>query len=143
MRRRGGRMLPRAAGVLAAVLLIGACEGSNLFEGSVTGESPEITTLAVPGSVSSGESFSVQVTGRAPRGVRFIEVRVSGAATDSIRDVFDGNNLTEFTSVDVIPTLAAGSQVLVEAYVQDSNGRNSPVREATVIVTATGPTGSN
>lgn len=131
------RLPSGAAGLLAVTLLAGGCEGSNLFVGEVGEEAPQITTLSVPASVDSGESFDVQVIGTAPRGVSFIEVRVSGAATDTVRRDFDGTGQTEAAFVPVIPSFALGSQVVVDAFVQDVNGRNSPTRRATVTVNGT------
>jgi hypothetical protein len=141
----GRRALPWVARVLAAVLLIGGCEGSNLFEGEVAQESPEITSLSAPVSVNSAETFNVQVAARAQQGVRFIEVRVSGAATDSIRTEFAGTNQTESTSLNVTASSAFGSQVVIEAFVQDVNGLSSPTRRATVSVNpvSAGPAPAN
>ena len=143
----GRRALPtaRAAGVLAAVAVIAACEGSNLFVGEVAEEAPEISTLLVPASVETGETFTIQATGVASRGVKFIEVRVSGAATDSVRAQFDGTRSTETVTLPVTASAALGSQVVVDAFVQDLNGRNSGTRRATVTVTSvsTGTAGSN
>lgn len=144
----GGRrslLTARAAGVLAAVVIIGACEGSNLFVGEVAEEAPEITTLLVPASVETGETFTIQATGVASRGVRFIEVRVSGAASDSVRAQFDGTRQTETVTLPVTASSALGSQVVVDAFVQDINGRNSGLRRATVTVNAvsTGSAASN
>ncbi|MBR9990217.1 MAG: hypothetical protein KFH98_10695 [Gemmatimonadetes bacterium] len=136
--RARGRLLRGAAGVLAAALIVTGCEGSNLFEGEVAEEGPAISSLSVPGSAASGSTFNVQVTATAPRGVRFIEVRVSGAATDSIRDEFDGDRQVESTSLSVTASSAILSQVSIEAFVQDINGRNSPIRRATVNITGTG-----
>jgi hypothetical protein len=136
--RARGRALQPLAGALAAVLLIAACEGSNLFEGEVAEEAPEITALTAPSSVDSGEPFVVQVTGRASRNVRFIEMRVSGAATDSVREQFGGQNQTETLSRSITASSAIGSQVVIDAFVQDVNGRNSSNRRATVTVNAAG-----
>ena len=137
------RLVRAATGLFALTLLTVGCEGSNLFEGEVAEEGPEVAALSVPGTVTSGETFDVLVTGTAPRGVRFIEVRVSGAATDSVRTEYDGLGQTEFALVPVTPAFALGSTVTVDVFVQDVNGRNSPVRRATVGVTATGPAGSD
>jgi hypothetical protein len=123
-----------AAGLLSLTLLAAGCEGSNLFVGEVGEEPPQITTLTAPSSVDSGEEFDVQVVGTAPRGVRFIEVRVSGAATDSIRDEFTGTDETEFTFISITPSSAIGSQVVIDAFVQDVNGRSSSTRRVTVAV---------
>lgn len=128
----------RAAGVLAAALLVAGCEGSNLFEGEVAEEGPEITSLAAPTSVASGEPFTVTATATAPRGVRFVEIRVSGAATDSIRDVFTDVAQTRVVSLQVAGSSALGAQIFIDALVGDVNGRQSPVRRATVSVTAAG-----
>ena len=133
------RLVRAAAGLFVLTLLAGGCEGSNLFEGEVAEAGPQVTALSAPGTVASGETFDVLVTGTAPRGVQFIEVRVSGAATDTVRTTYDGTNQTEFAAVPVTPTFALGSTVTVDAFVRDVNGRDSPVRRATVSVTATGP----
>lgn len=128
------RRIMRAAGLLVAAFMIAGCEGSNLFEGEVAEEAPEITSLTVPSSVDTGETFTVQATATASRGVKFIEVRVSGAATDSIRQQFDGTAQTRSVSLPVTASSALGSTVTVSAYVQDMNGRNSAIRSASVTV---------
>lgn len=140
-----GVLTARAAGVLAAVVMLAGCEGANLFVGEVAEEAPEISTLAVPASVETGETFTIQATGVASRGVKFIEVRVSGAATDSIRAQFDGTRQTQTVTLPVTASSALGSQVVVDAFVQDINGRNSGIRRATVTVNSvsTGPARSN
>ena len=137
------RLMRAAAGLFALTLLTGGCEGSNLFEGEVAEEAPKVAALSVPGTVASGETFDVLVTGTAPRGVAFIEVQVSGAATDTVRQEYDGTSQTEFALVPVTPAFALGSTVTVDVFVSDVNGRNSPVRRATVNVTETGPAGSD
>jgi predicted thioesterase len=131
------------AGLFTLVFLAGACDGANLFEGEVAEAAPEVTVFA-PSSVDAGDSFNVQVTGTSPRGVSFIEVRLAGAAQDTVREEFSGTSMSESMSVSVTPSSALGSQVTVTAYVQDVNGRNSPFQSRTVAVNViTGPPGSD
>ena len=128
------RLTVRAAGVLAAAFILAGCDGTNLFEGEVAEAAPEITALSVPASVETGATFTATATAKASRGIKFIEMRVSGAATDSIRTQFDGTTQTGTTSLLVTASSAFGSQVVINAFVQDINGRNSGVRSATVTV---------
>jgi hypothetical protein len=140
IRDHGRRVRARwsAAGILAGVLLIGACEGSNLFEGEVTEDPPRVTSLTVPTSVDAGALLTVQVTGTAPRGLSFIEVRFAGAAVDTVTESFSGLDTAETmsasTTVDGI-----GTQVVVTAFVQDVNGSNSQLESRTVTVNTTTP----
>lgn len=143
IRALGRRALARwsATGVIAGVLLIGACEGSNLFVGGVADDPPRVTSLMAPSSVDAGAVLTVQVAGSAPRGMRFIEVRFSGAAVDTVRDDFNGANpVTDNTSASVtVQGGTAGSQVNVTAFVQDTNGTNSQFETRVVTVNATLP----
>lgn len=127
-----------AAGVLAVVMLVGACEGSNLFEGEVSEDPPRLTVLSVPQTVDAGGPLTVAVSGTAPRGVDFIEVRFAGAAVDTVTVPFDGLNTSvsgsASTSVD-----GAGTQVVVTAFVVDVNGSTSQVESETVTVIPTTP----
>jgi hypothetical protein len=73
--------------------------------------------------------------------MRFIEVRFSGAAIDTVRDEFGGSNPVQdntFASVTVGQG-GAGSQVIVTAFVQDTNGTNSQFSTTTVAVNAALP----
>jgi hypothetical protein len=142
IRAHGRRALARwsATGVIAGVLLIGACEGSNLFEGGVADDPPRVTSLTVPTSVDAGEVLNVQVSGSAPRGIRFIEVRFSGAATDTVRDDFNGSNpSTGNTTASVTVGQSGTGSVMVTAFVQDTNGTNSQFETRTVTVNPTLP----
>jgi hypothetical protein len=132
--RSRARLLLSAVAVMAAAALLPACDGGNLFEGEVTEEGPTITTLSVPQSIATGEEFDVEVTATAPRGVQFIEVVVTGAATDSVRANFDGEQVA-FLSFPVTASSALGSQITVRAFVRDINGRPSSVRSETITVT--------
>jgi hypothetical protein len=140
-RNHGRRARARwsAAGVIAVVLLVGACEGSNLFEGQVAEESPRVT-LEAPDSVTAGALLTVQVTGTAPRGVSLIEVRFTGAAVDTVPIPFSGTNTTESAPATVTVGQSTGSaQITVTAFVQDVNGSNSQFESETVGVRAATP----
>ncbi|MGH7449685.1 MAG: hypothetical protein ACRELT_19075 [Longimicrobiales bacterium] len=120
--------------VLAGVLLMSACEGSNLFVGEVTEDAPRVTSLTGPASVNAGAVLTVQVAGTAPRGVRIIEVRFSGAAVDTVTVDFPTSNTSASTSAEVTVGQGTGSQVFVNAFVQDINGRNSAIVSIAVAV---------
>lgn len=138
--RIDGRLTARAAGVLAAALLIGGCDGSNLFEGEVAEEAPSVE-LTVPSTVESGETFSVTVTATAPRGVQLISVTVVGDPTGS--RVFDDYDGTTQQEIETFTLTASGTSatITIEAFVRDVNARNSATDRATVQVTSptTGP----
>jgi hypothetical protein len=124
MRGSGVRGLAgRAAGVLAAALLLAGCEGANLFEGEVAESGPQVE-LEVDSPVESGEQFSVSVTATAPRGLRFIEVTVVGDPTGSQRfDDYDGTTQVETETFSVTATSA--STMTIQAVAQDVNGQNA------------------
>jgi len=136
--RSRARLLLSAVAFTAAAALLQGCDGSNLFEGEVTEEGPELT-MVVPNSVVAGEEFDVDITATAPRGIKFIDVQVTGGATLSIRDDdFDGEELG-FLSVPVTASSGLGA-VTVHAFVEDMNGRRSSTVTRTITVT-TGTTG--
>jgi hypothetical protein len=136
-RRVRARWSPAA--ILAGVLLIGACEGSNLFEGGVSEEPPRVTSLTAPTSVDAGALLTVQVTGTAGRGVGAIEVRFTGAAVDTVTESFSGLNTSETMSASATVSQGAGTQVTVTAFVDDINGTSSQFEIRTVTVNATTP----
>lgn len=132
--RSRARLLLSAVAFTAAVTLVQGCDGSNLFEGEVTEQGPAIT-MVVPNSVAAGEEFDVDITATAPRGIRFIDVQVTGGATLSIRDNdFDGEELG-FLSVPVVASAGLG-QVTIQAFVEDTDGRQSSRVTRTVTVTS-------
>jgi hypothetical protein len=137
-----GRLTARAAGVLAAAVLIAGCEGSNLFEGEVAEEPPRVE-LTVPTTVESGATFSVTVTATAPRGVRLIDVTVVGDPTGS--RVFDDYPGTTQQEIETFSLTASSSSatMTIEAFVQDVNSRNSATARATIQVTSPTTGGSD
>jgi hypothetical protein len=140
--RDQGRRVPARwslAAILAGVLLIGACEGSNLFEGAVSEDPPSVTSLTAPTSVDAGALLTVQVTGTAARGVGAIEVRFTGAAVDTVAESFSGLNTAETMSASVTVSGGVGTTVTVRAFVSDINGTNSQFENRTVAVNATTP----
>lgn len=141
IRDHGQRVRARwsSAAVLAGVMLIGACEGSNLFEGGVAEDPPRVTSLTAPTSVDAGELLTVQVTGTAARGVGAIEVRFTGAAVDTVTEGFSGLNTTETMSADVTVSGGVGTTVTVTAFVEDVNGTTSQFVTRSVTVNASTP----
>jgi hypothetical protein len=140
IRDHGRRVRARwsPAAILAGVLLVCACEGSNLFEGGVSEEPPRVF-LTVPTSVDAGEVLTVQVTGTAPRGVGVIEVRFTGAAVDTVTESFSGLNISETTSASATVNQGAGTQVTVTAVADDINGTSSQLVIRNVTVNAATP----
>jgi len=120
------------AAATAALALIAACEGSNLFTGEVSNQGPSIQ-LQAPTSVQSGSQFTVVAAANAPDGIDFIEIRASGAATDSLRQEFTGT--TAVLSLPLIASVGLGATVQVVAFVQDEAGRRSPNAVRTINVT--------
>jgi hypothetical protein len=141
IRDHGRRVRARwsTAGILAGVLLIGACEGSNLFEGGVAEDPPQVSAMTVPTSVDAGALLTVQVTGTAARGVGTIEVRFTGAAVDTVTESFSGLNIVETMSASATVSGGVGTTVNVTAFVRDINGTNSQFENRTVAVNATTP----
>ena len=141
IRDHGRRVRARwsPAGILAGLLLIGACEGSNLFEGGVAENPPRVTSITVPTSVDAGALLTVQVTGTAARGVGAIEVRFTGAAVDTVTEGFSGLNTAETMTASVTVSGGVGTTVNVRAFVTDVNGTNSQFENRDVTVNASTP----
>lgn len=141
IRDHGRRVHARwsAAAILVGVLLSGACEGSNLFEGGVAEDPPRVTSLTAPTSVDAGALLTVQVTGTAARGVGAIEVRFTGAAVDTVTEGFSGLNTAESMSASATVSGGVGSTVTVTAFVEDVNGTSSQFVTRTVTVNASTP----
>jgi hypothetical protein len=131
---RLGRLVRAAAGAGAIALFAGACEGSNLFEGEVADEPPRITGLVAPAFVDVGSTLTVDVTAVAQRGVSFVEIRYTGAATDTDRIGFDGTDAAVLASSVLTLLQAADSLLFIEAVVEDVGGRISAAVRDTVRV---------
>lgn len=128
--------LPRAAAALFGVaLLVGGCEGSNLFEGNVADDPPRITALTAPASVDNGAQLTVSATATSRRGVTLVEIRYTGALNDTDRIGYDGSDET-VTAVSTIDILTpADSLLFIEAFAEDVGGARSASRRDTVRIT--------
>lgn len=116
---------------LAAVLAVAgtAAAGCDDEDGFVvtSGGTPVITLLEVPAQVNPGGAFLVNVGAVARRGVAGIEVRLSGAYSDTTTFEFDPVRLdtvpVSFTVT--VPDTVTGLLIRVEAVATDALGRVS------------------
>ena len=128
--------LPKAAAaLLAAGLLAGGCEGSNLFEGNVSDEPPRVTALTVPATVAVGDQLTVGVTATARRGVKLIEIHYTGALNDTDLIGFNGTSEIVSTSSTLDILTPADSLLYIEAIAEDVGGRRSASSRDTVRIT--------
>jgi hypothetical protein len=129
--------LPRTATVLVAagLLLAGGCEGSNLFEGNVADDPPRVTALTAPATVANGTQLSVSVTATARRGVTLVEIRDTGALSDTDLIGYNGTEetVTTVSTLDILTPL--DSLIFIEAYAEGVGGGRSAARRDTVRIT--------
>lgn len=132
-----------AAAVLAASVVLGGCDGDNLFGGGGTiqrGE-PVVTSVTAPAIASKGTSIDVRVRAVAPSGLELVTIRYSGVIDDEIERPFVSETDTVTINLSVaIPSQTADSLLVIEAFATDAGGRESPIVTDTVrIVDAGGP----
>ena len=129
-----------AAACFAAVLVLAACEGDNLFSGGPQGglgqTAPKVGAIDAPASVAEGSRLDVRVKAIAPAGMDKIDVRFRRGATGEQSITITGNRtdtVTADASVNV-PTTVNDSVIVVEAFATDRTGRVSEVLSRTVRV---------
>ncbi|HET9441248.1 MAG TPA: hypothetical protein VFO52_13820 [Longimicrobiales bacterium] len=115
----------RVACLLGTVLVLGACEGSNLFEEAGRGGLGSDLSIDVtgPATANRGDSVTVAILAQAAAGLQFVRITASGAIT---RDT------TITTTADVyavnmrFPTVVGGDTVLVVSGIaRDQLGRDT------------------
>lgn len=121
------RAMRAGVAVLALVLGIGACEGSNLFEGEdpVSATPPEILQVTAPFSVTVPTTVQVEIRAIAERGLDEVLVQYSGALTDDQPFGFDGQTsvVTINSTLDI--DTALDSLLILRVTATDVGGRSS------------------
>lgn len=132
-RRVTAGSLTTAAIALAAVLA--ACEGSNLFEGQVVVDAPEILSVTAPNSVDVPADFDITATAIAPGGMDRVVFVYSALPIDPDTVEFNGETNQVNATVNVqVPVLAADTFLIVSVTARDIGGRVSPAFLDTVFV---------
>ncbi|MEX0892050.1 MAG: hypothetical protein WEB88_07750 [Gemmatimonadota bacterium] len=139
--RHGGATAPvsrraiLAASALSALMVLGACDGDNLFSGDSPTLQPRIVEVAGPGSAVAGDTIGIRVTAAAPREVTEINFSVSGAfSRDTLITIASpASQVTELISL-ALPTTVQDSILVVQASAVDRIGAVSRIYTDTVIV---------
>ena len=112
----------RIALVLGTVFVLGACEGSNLFEDAGRpGGSDLSIDLTGPATGIRGDSVSVNVLAQAQAGLQYVRITTAGAVTRDTLIMASGN---VFNANMRFPTVVGGDTILVvRGVVRDLGGR--------------------
>ncbi len=144
------RIARRLSAVLfAGLVLVGACEGDNLFSGDVTELKPRIVNLSLPPAAFAGSSVNVRVDAQAGRGVAQIVVALRGALSkDTTVTINPSQQRVSKVVSFAVPLALSDTVLLVGASVIDEAGDQSSLVEGAIaafgppVVTAvTGPSG--
>jgi hypothetical protein len=101
----------RLALLLGTVFVLGACEGSNLFEDAGRPRGSDLSIdVSGPATGIRGDSVSVNVLAQAQAGLQYVRITTSGAVT---RDTLIMTTGTVFNANMRFPTVVGGDTVLV------------------------------
>jgi hypothetical protein len=130
-RPRGAGRFAGACAVFTAALLLGACEGDNLFDSdTLAGEGvPVVEALTASAEIVEGTRLDVTIRVRAATGMKRVDVRFRRGAVKDQAFPIDGNP-TGPIIVDAfvdVPMSAQDSVVVVEAVATDRLDRESTV----------------
>ncbi len=136
--RHGPGRNGRRGGLLAGLFLtlaIWGCEGNNLF-GPGVGMGPQIISMEMDGSVSSGESLQVRTRAVGLVRIDSIVVTVKGGEYSLRQVAMSENNETDFTATSSfeIPAPVTDTLAVVTATAYDAQGNPSLPRVDTVRV---------
>ncbi len=133
--RRRRRLAPAA--VAAGAVLLGACNGDNLFRLAVSASAPEITAMTVPESAAAGATFTVHVEATGSRPIVALNIVLSSAVQKNIPVAIDpaATGLTQDVLVG-LPGAVADSILVVTATVTDTTGAVSEAVTRQVRITA-------
>jgi hypothetical protein len=110
---------------MSGLLLLGGCEGDNLFEGTSGATKPSIT-LEAPPEVLGGDTLSIRVDARAPRGLELIELHLTGPIfKDTTYLVPEGASAAAPVFHLRMPELFVDPVLVVTANVRDMAGVSS------------------
>ncbi|HEY0671554.1 MAG TPA: hypothetical protein VGD27_04755 [Longimicrobiales bacterium] len=114
-----------AALLLSTVVVLGACEGSNLFEEAGRGGIGSDLSIDVtgPATATRGDSVTVAILAQATAGLQFVRITASGAIT---RDTTVTTSALVYAVNMRFPTVVGGDTVLViGATARDRLGRDT------------------
>lgn len=132
--------------LLASALVLGACEGPNLFTGPAPAggddEVPVVLALDVPEFVRPNDVLDVEVDASAAEGITALDVTVVEGVVQQRTLTFDPPrvNLNAFTQFQ-LPRSLTRTSILVRVEVEDRLGRRSEPMEVSIpVVQDDGPT---
>ena len=134
-----GRRSRGPLALAACTLVLGACEGPNLFTGPATAggddAAPVVLTLDVPEFVRSNEVLDVNVEASSAEGITELDVTVVEGVVQQRTLTFDPPrlNLTASTSFQM-PSALTRTSITVRVEVQDRLGARSDPKEVQIPV---------
>jgi hypothetical protein len=131
--QRSRRLRHAFAGILAVALVIGACEGDNLFSGDSEASRPRITSISLPQLARAGDTLTVTVGAFAPRLVSTISLALSGAVTRDTTITIDPATQTASGNFKLLlPGLLTDTLITVRLIARDKVGASSEVLTRTL-----------
>jgi|GEM_PF-664001 len=139
--RRFGRFRAWGAALtLAALALLGACDGDNLFSGDTESARPRVLALLGPDFVLAGDTFEVRVDGFAARGLSRIDLSLRGAVSKDTSISYSGDTKSASAIFRIAaPSFLPDTVMFLFARATDQAGASSPIRTDTAV--AYGPAG--
>jgi len=129
----------RLGALLCGALVLGACEGENLFDSESNPNIEPQVAITAPDVVSAGDTVTVGVSASAALNVQKIVVSVRGTVS---KDTVISTSLARSASANVklaLPYVISSNEMIVTAQAADVNGHVSRLRMDTVQVV--GPSG--
>lgn len=129
-----------------SIALLGACDGSNLFDAEQNPFAAPRVAVSVPDGAFAGDTIGISISASSALDLATIDVAIRGAVTkDTSITVTSGRNLTSVIKVG-LPTILTDTMLIVAAVATDKNGNVSKVRSDTTtvlgppaIISVTGP----
>jgi hypothetical protein len=122
-----------AGALLTGIVLLVACDGSNLFDNE---QNPFITprlTLSVPDGAFAGDTIGIAVSATAANDISSIDISVRGAVSRDTTLTVTGRSVSATFKV-ALPEILTDTLLFVTAVARDINGNVSRTRTDTVSV---------
>lgn len=121
-----------ALALLTGALVIGACEGDNLWSGNSESAQPKVVGIVAPSPVYPGDTIQVQVSAYGSRQIASIQLSLGGAVTRDTSVTIASPSASVVASVSLaLPNFFTDTLLLIRAVAYDKTGAASRMRSDT------------